>query len=64
MDEKLKREMKMLELEKNKFQQELDISKNKMIEELKSINKTDMFKPIEKPKLSFFGKLKKILYGR
>lgn len=41
-----------------KDQLELETHKNQMIEEIKSINKKDMFVEVKKPKLSI---LKKIL---
>jgi hypothetical protein len=54
-----------MEKEKLKYQKELEIQKNKLIEELKRTDKEKFFNKSEdkKKKISFFQKLKRIIYG-
>ena len=51
-----------LESESNKDDSELKLEKEKIIKEIKSIKKEDLFKQKEIPKLSFWQRLKKVLF--
>ena len=49
--------------QQTKDEKELEISKKRMIEEVKSLNKDEMFKPQPKRKISIIDKLKKLFDG-
>ena len=50
------------ESESNKDDSELKLEKQKIIKEIKSIKKEDLFKEKEKQNLSFWQRLKKVLF--
>lgn len=54
-----------MEKEKLKYQKELERQKNKLIAELKTLDKEKIFVKVDekKKKTSFFKKLKRIIYG-
>ena len=63
MDKKLQQGLNWLDKEMKKDQKEVEIQKTRMINEIKKINKEELFKP--KKKVSIIDKLLKILgYGK
>ncbi len=55
--------LKWLEKEKRKDQVEVDSSKRKIIQELKSLDKKELFHKEEERKITLWTKLKTILWG-
>lgn len=55
--------LKWLEKEKRKDQVDIDFSKKKIIQELKGLDKKELFLKEEKPKITLWTKLKTILWG-
>lgn len=65
MDEKEQKELDyLIQKDIQKIQKEILIYKMKQIEEIKKINKNEIFKPKEKVKISFFKKLIMIINGK
>lgn len=65
MDKKIQQGLEWLEKERTKDKKEINNHKEKMIKEIKSLDKTKMFEKPEKPKISLFKKILLILgYGK
>ena len=63
MDKKLQQGLNRLDKEMKKDQKQVEIEKMRMIEEVKKINKNELFKP--KKKVSIIDKILKVLgYGK
>jgi hypothetical protein len=63
MDKRLQQASDWLKKEMEKDKKEIEIQKIQMIEEIKKLNKTELFKP--KKKVSIIDKILKILgYGK
>jgi uncharacterized protein (DUF849 family) len=63
MDKRLQQASDWLKKEMEKDKKEIEIQKIQMIEEIKKLNKTDLFKP--EKKVSIIDKILKILgYGK
>ena len=61
-DKRLQQALNWLNRETEKDSKEIQSHKNQMIEEIKKLDKTKMFVPPKKEKLSFFKKLS-IIFG-
>ena len=55
-------ELEKLEKEKNKFNSELDLEKDRLIRQLTKLKKDDIF-PEKPKKLTLWQKIKKVLMG-
>ena len=65
MDKRLQQGMEWLNKEMEKDKTETSSHKNQMIEEIKNLDKTELFKPKPKKKISIIDKILKILgYGK
>jgi cysteine sulfinate desulfinase/cysteine desulfurase-like protein len=65
MDKRLQQAVEILKKEMEKDQREIQNHKKKMIDEIKTIDKSTLFKPKEKKKVSIIDKILKILgYGK
>jgi hypothetical protein len=53
----IKRELERLDWESKKYQEVINQNKQRMIDEIKSYDKSKMFNPIPKKKTSFFKKI-------
>jgi hypothetical protein len=65
MDKRLQQGMEWLNKEMEKDKTEISSHKSQMIEEIKKLDKTELFKPKPKKKISIIDKILKILgYGK
>ena len=55
--------LQWLKREQEKDKQELQNQKNKLISEIKGSKKDDIIKPVETPKLTLWGKIRRVLMG-
>lgn len=63
MDKIIRQHLNWLTREKVRDQKQLDVTKKQLIEEVKQLNKEQLFKKNEPPKLSIWKKIKLILLG-